>query len=67
MQPYDAGQLEVLHLLLEHSQSQAWLRCEGSTPLHMAACLCGIPAKRGMGLEAAKLLLMSKASVFDRY
>ena len=55
-----------MHLLLEHQQSQAWLRCEGSTPLHMASCLCGIPAKRRQGLEAAKLLLMSKASVFDK-
>ncbi len=58
--------MDILHLLLEHQQSQAWLRCEGSTPLHMASCLCGIPAKRQQGLEAAKLLLMSKASVFDK-
>ncbi len=62
-----AGRLDILHLLLEHQQSLAWLRCEGSTPLHMASCLCGIPAKREQGLEAAKLLLMSKASVFDKY
>ena len=61
-----AGNLEILHLLLEHQQSQAWLRCEGSTPLHMASCLCGLKAKRQQGLEAAKLLLMSKASVFDK-
>ncbi len=61
-----AGHLDILHLLLEHQQSQAWLRCEGSTPLHMASCLCGLTAKRQQGLEAAKLLLMSKASVFDK-
>ena len=61
-----AGRLDILHLLLEYSQSQAWLRCEGSTPLHMAACLSGIPARRNDGLEAAKLLVMSKASVFDK-
>lgn len=52
-------------MLLEHKTSLAWMSCEKASPLHIAASLCALPARRQQGLEAAKLLLSANASVFD--
>lgn len=62
-----AGHLDVVGALLEANPSSVTSRCEGSPPLHMAACLAALPSRAAFAVEATKLLLSHGASMRERW
>ena len=63
---HGAGRLDLVRLLLDTNPGSAMARCEGSPPLHMAACLAALPARRDFAMRAAQLLVMRRAPVRER-
>jgi ankyrin repeat protein len=56
----------VVRALLEANPASVASRCEGSPPLHMAACLAALPRRADFAVEATKLLLSHGASIRER-
>lgn len=63
---HGAGHLDLVRLLLERNPGSLTSRCEGSPPLHVAACLGALPARRDFALQAAQLLISHGAPVRER-
>jgi hypothetical protein len=62
----DADHLEAARVLLEAGASvRAY--CEGSLPIHIAACIGALPQHRQSAAAAVRLLLSHGAEAFSRY
>ena len=60
-----AGHLEAARVLLEAGASvRAY--CEGSLPIHIAACIGALPQRRQTAAAAVRLLLSHGAEAIDR-